>query len=289
MGLSSLGLDAFFEVVKTGTFTEAARRLHITQPALSQRIVTLESELGTRLLVRGQGRFQLTAAGEELFRYCEWRRAAEEELIGRLRGDRNTLCGSVRVCGFSSITRSVLLPCLAGLAAEHPGLRLEVFSQEIGELPEVLLSGRAQFVFSNREIERIGIVSEPVGFEELVLVEPADRPVPDIYLDHDPDDATTRQYLERNHELRKGIERMFLDDIYGIIDGVHLGLGRAVVPWHLVADDPQVRVLPGTRAQQSPVVMHTLLQPYETQLHKAVARALRTGVAERLARARFPR
>lgn len=61
----------FLAVVETASFTKAAVRMHITQPALSGSVARLETELGTRLFTRGRNSLALTPAGQRLFKLWE--------------------------------------------------------------------------------------------------------------------------------------------------------------------------------------------------------------------------
>src|SRR5688500_19749950 len=60
------GMRHFLAIVETGTFTEAARRVHLSQPALSASIRRLEDALGAPLLLRGRTGAEPTAAGHAL-------------------------------------------------------------------------------------------------------------------------------------------------------------------------------------------------------------------------------
>lgn len=66
MSLSSLHLDAFFTAAQLLNFSQAAKQLHITQSALSQRIKALEEDLSLRLFVRKPRGVELSVAGERL-------------------------------------------------------------------------------------------------------------------------------------------------------------------------------------------------------------------------------
>src|SRR6185295_9151203 len=106
MTLAAHQLDAFLAVAETGGFSRAAKRLGVTQPALSQRIQQLETELKRRLFVRSPSGITMTEAGVRLLRYCEVKRALESEVLDDLaidpKGDGATteLSGIVRVAGF---------------------------------------------------------------------------------------------------------------------------------------------------------------------------------------------
>ena len=62
-------LKIFVSLAETGSFTAAARRLGISQPAVSHCVSQLEADAGTPLLVRGKGKVSLTPAGERFLLY----------------------------------------------------------------------------------------------------------------------------------------------------------------------------------------------------------------------------
>lgn len=123
-------------VVETGTFTEAARRAHLTQPALSASIRRLEERVGARLLERLPRGARLTAAGEAWVPHARaaigaWeagRRAVAE--IEGLAAGRVTVGGGATACTY-------LLPgILTEFRAKHPGVTLgvrEVLTPLVGE------------------------------------------------------------------------------------------------------------------------------------------------------------
>jgi DNA-binding transcriptional LysR family regulator len=66
------------------------------------------------------------------------------------------------------------------------------------------------------------------------------------------------------------MQRAYFDDIYGLIDAVSQGVGRAVVPVHLVRPEHEVRAVPGYRPFEVPVLLQFHKQPYYTKLQRAV-------------------
>jgi DNA-binding transcriptional LysR family regulator len=59
-------LRYFAAVAAHGSFSRAAKQLHLTQPALSRQVKSLEDEIGILLIIRGQNTISLTSAGEAL-------------------------------------------------------------------------------------------------------------------------------------------------------------------------------------------------------------------------------
>jgi DNA-binding transcriptional LysR family regulator len=121
-------LRTFLEVVKLGSFSEVAKRLSVSQPAVSFQIQKLERDLGVRLIDRGQKRIVLTDAGKRLLRFAE---AVEKEhacLIRDLDQLREEITGDI-VIAASTIPGEVLLPPILGeFRALHPAVcaRVEV-------------------------------------------------------------------------------------------------------------------------------------------------------------------
>ncbi len=278
MSLPSLQLDAFLSVVKTGGFSKAARALGVTQSALSQRVKNLEDELRTTLLLRGSGGVTATPAGHRLVAYCRTRHALEEELVTELKGGATAvLAGAVRIAGYSSVLRSVVLPALSPLLRAHPGILAELSSREMGHLPGILQRGKADFVVADFRIERTGVEALHVGQEEYVVIESTRHPKrPDVYIDHDPEDTATHLFFRAQKGKPPDYRRMYLDDVYGVLDGVRHGIGRAVMSRHLIRGEKGVRVLKDYAPRKVDVWLHYHAQPYYTRLHAAVVNACRS-------------
>ena len=289
MTLASHQLDAFHAVAEAGGFSKAAKRLGITQPALSQRIQQLESELRRRLFVRGPSGVSVTEAGARLLRYCEAKRALESEVLDDLAvehaGTTSDLSGTVRVAAFSSVARSCVLPAIAPLFRDHPRLIIDFAVREMSELETLLTQGAAELVILDRVVRRPDMDHAALGSEELVLVESKrHRTRDDVYLDHDPDDETTLRFLGRQGVKTRYVRRSFFDDIYGVLDAAALGFGRAVVPKHMLVGQhlEALRIVTEMRPTRSPVVMHWFRQPSYTRAQEAVRAALTSGVPRAL-------
>lgn len=276
MGLSSLHLDAFLAAARAGNFSQAASELHITQSALSQRIKALEEELNQTLFLRMPRGVRPTDAGTRLLRYCQARDRLEEELLSDLTGpSEGQLGGSLRIGGYSSIVRSVLLPALAPLLRENPAVQPHFQNAEMRDLPELLLSGSVDFVVMDRPFSRSDLEIHKLGEEEVVVIDGRDHPAPNgVYLDHDPDDPTTAQYFNQQGDETPSFRRAFLDEVYALLDGAALGMGRAVISKHLVENDPRVVIVDEFKPIRVPVLLHYFRQPFYTRLHDKVIETL---------------
>jgi DNA-binding transcriptional LysR family regulator len=277
MSLSSLQLDAFLAVARAGSFSEAATRLGLTQSALSQRVLNLEGELERTLFLRESTGTRLSEEGEALLRYAQAKEALEAEFLrGMGAGERRELTGLVRIAGFSTVVRSVLLPRLAVLGRQHAGLRFEVLTREVREMPQLLRTGRIDLALSTEPIERAGFESRRLGWEENVLIESTrHKSIPDVFLDHDEDDTTTRDFFKLQKKAPKHFERAYFDEAYSLLDAVAEGLGRAVLPRHWVAQSKGVAEVEGLRPLRVPVFVLRQEQVYRPQAHEIVYETLR--------------
>ncbi len=283
MAISSAYLEAFFEVAQTLSFTKAAKHLHITQSALSQRILNLEKELETTLFIRDRAGLRLTEAAHEMVRYCQIKNQLESDFLSNLKNkDPKQLSGFVRIGGFSSVMSSVILPALAPLMKRQNGLRLKLVNQEMSELFGLLKRGEIDYLIAdtnvdNDELERINL-----GVEKNVLVQHRKYSGGQVFLDHDPDDDTTLRYLKLAKQKEKEISRHFLDDIHGLMQGLNVGLGKAVAPLHLIKKEKDLEVINAKIVLEVPVSLYFYAQPYYTKLHQEVVQALIHGVPELL-------
>jgi DNA-binding transcriptional LysR family regulator len=119
-------MEAFVLVVDTGSFSAAARRLNVGQPAVSKLVAQLEERLGVKLLVRTTRGLTATEAG--LKYYERARRSIEEadEAESAARGAGSGLTGRLRICGAVTFARIHLIPRLPEFLARHPELEMEV-------------------------------------------------------------------------------------------------------------------------------------------------------------------
>jgi DNA-binding transcriptional LysR family regulator len=281
MKISSLQLEAFYAVAQARNFTVAAQTLHVTQSALSQRISNLEAHVQTTLFIRDRAGIRLTEAADELLRYCRLQADFEGEFLGKYSSTQGDLAGVVRIAGVSSVMRSLALPGLVDLAAEHPQVQLQTFTREIRELLPMLKNSEADFILTSKASGRDEVESLHLGDERNVLVRTTKKKSSDTFLDHDEADETTYQYLKLQRKSSANVRRHFLDDIYGVIEGVQLGLGQAVVPEHLVSAAKGITIIEG-KALEIPVYLQYFKQPFYSKLHQSVVQVLSNSIGNNL-------
>lgn len=279
MILESHSLEAFVALARARNFSLAAKAVGITQPAFSIRIRELERKLGTTLVKRMRGEIALTEAGQELLRYCKLKSELENEVLLRIgSGKKEGLGGAVRIAGSSSVIRPVIFKALAPFIRKNPRLHVEFFVRELIDLEGMLHRAETDFVLLNTKANSHKEESILLGHEKIVVIESArHRMRNDVFLDADPKDLFTEKFF-RIQGITEPYRRSYVQDEFGIIEGVALGLGRAVVHEHMIPKGLAIRIARGFKPYQEPVVLHFIKQPYYSDLHKAIVAELQKNV-----------
>ncbi len=267
MKIPSHELQAFYTLSQIGNFTRAAKALSLSQPAFSQRIKNLESFLEQTLFTREKSGIHLTPEGEKLLHYVRLQKEIEDEFLNFENSPQ------LRIAGFSSIMRSLVLPAISPLVKEYPQMSLELFTRELDELSPLLRSGQVDFVITTRENNKEGYQCHDLGEEENVLVAHKDHTKHSTFLDHDPNDSTTSSYFALSNE-KPPQHKLYLDDVYGLRDGVKLGLGRAILPKHLIRKEKDLVIQrPRTVLREKVFLIHRD-SPYMSEVHKKAKKIL---------------
>lgn len=119
-------LHTFFRVVEREGFHAVARELGVSQPTVSRQIAALEAHLGVRLLNRTTRKVSPTEAGRALYdrAYGAMQSlfAAEDEV----RTGESAMTGLVRIAAPGALGRRLVLPAIASVIADHPGLAVDL-------------------------------------------------------------------------------------------------------------------------------------------------------------------
>ena len=137
--------------------------------------------------------------------------------------------------------------------------------------------------------ENAGIETHVLGEEEYVVIESGTKLKSrnNIYLDNDPDDRVTADFF-RKQKHKPNYKRSYMDDAYGIIDGVALGFGRAVMSKHLVDKQAPIRIVSGFVSWKVDVVLHYYALPFYPKLHQVVVSTLCAECPKILTRVGMP-
>lgn len=133
-------LKYFVTVAKTLNFSDAARKLFITQGTLSQQIKQLEDEMGFQLLSRTSHSVALTEAGEELLPIAKKTIEESENCRKKMNELRGALTGSLSI-GVTHSFSMLLGGTIRDFIKKHPGVKLKIYYKTATELSEMLQDG----------------------------------------------------------------------------------------------------------------------------------------------------
>jgi len=165
-------LGTFVAVAELGSFSAAAGHLHVSQPAVTNRVQRLEAALGTRLLTRTSRKVEMTPAGALLL--AEGSQALDL-LDSVLQGLVDTAAqeSSQIVVASTPLTAAALLPRLVrSYTDRHPGRDVIILDLSYPEVLAALQSGDAQLAILSEEPTDDRFLVEPVGSDDVVLVAP---------------------------------------------------------------------------------------------------------------------
>lgn len=161
-------LEYFKTIVDCGTISEAARRLHMTQPPLSYQMHQLEGELGVSLFARGPRRIELTEAGSVLYRRAssllDYSASVAREV--QALGSTQTLH-----IGSTPTTVPVMVPLLRRYAALHPKVRFEVYDGSTFRLKEMLGNGVVDICMIRTPVDIQEFHSRKIRSEKMLALE----------------------------------------------------------------------------------------------------------------------
>jgi DNA-binding transcriptional LysR family regulator len=159
-------------IAEERSFTRAAAREHIAQPALSQQIRRLENEVGLTLVERTTRRVSLTGAGEMLVPRARRVLLELEAAQAELQALRGVDTGLVRIGAMHTMGPVDLSLALAIFHQRHPGVELTVREQSSEELAEMLRDDELDLAFLSvtERVESHGLGLYQLVSEELVLI-----------------------------------------------------------------------------------------------------------------------
>jgi DNA-binding transcriptional LysR family regulator len=172
-GMLLLMLDLmrlFSQVVEEQSFTIVARKLGITQPAVSNQIRALEEKLGVKLLYRKGKTFALTPEGEIVHKYAlqlidEW-----TELQREISGSERVMKGKVHI-GASHLPGEYLLPVyIASFQKLYPQIKFKLSIGDSLEMAEKVLAHEVDFAVVGAVFDTEKLASEFWMKDELVFV-----------------------------------------------------------------------------------------------------------------------
>ena len=256
-------LECFLAIVREGTFTRAAQRMHLSQPTLSERVLELEREVGKPLFSRSRRQVTLTEAGRVLEPYAARVMATVEsamQAVTELDGLRH---GSL-VVGASTTPGVYVLPRLIGrFRARYPGIDLTLQIANSRAIEERVRAVHLDLGVVGGHVLGAGEQCLAAGLvDELVLIVPprhewARRKVIGVKRFCDQPLLMREQGSATRHVTERALQQaglrcraaMELDHTEAIKQAVMAGLGVALVSVHAVRGEVAARHLVALRVR----------------------------------------
>jgi DNA-binding transcriptional LysR family regulator len=170
-------LRAFCEVVERKSFSQAAERLGVTQPAVSLQVRSLEKRLGAQLLDRSGRRVELTESGTKLYRAAQRLLALEAEIEGELAGDATgALDGTLEIGASTGPGGVVLAQLLCEFAQDHPQIHVALSVFDTQTVVERVAERTLELGVVGAAPRHRGVEYEPFLRDTVVLACPPGHP-----------------------------------------------------------------------------------------------------------------
>ena len=167
-------------IADAGSFSAAANRTHVAQPALSRQIAILEAQVGMRLLKRSHTGVALTEGGDRLYDVARGMLERLGSVQMELRGTERQPAGMVTVALPASLASMLLPKVVREVEARYPEIILRVEDRPTPEIARSLEAALIDFGIVPAADELVNVDYEPLVRESLLLVErrSASRRVP---------------------------------------------------------------------------------------------------------------
>ncbi|WP_432642578.1 LysR family transcriptional regulator [Acidaminococcus sp.] len=167
--MDSRDLEYVLTIARTGSFSQAAQQLFISQPALSQYIKRLEKDLNVTLFYRSRSRVELSAAGMFYVKQGESILKAMQELEQTMRHwqQKETRQLSIGVSQFYG--KWFLTPYLQDIRQQLPGWQIRIVDGESHNLEIQMLQGKLDFGIFPAPVTHKDITFLPLGDEEILF------------------------------------------------------------------------------------------------------------------------
>jgi DNA-binding transcriptional LysR family regulator len=170
-------LAAFCAVVERRSFSQAAERLGVTQPAVSLQIRALEKRFGTQLLDRSGRRVEPTEAGMRLYRGAQRLLALEEQVVAEVAEDSgDNLTGTFAIGASTGPGGIVLSHLLCEFQGLHPELHVVLWVFDTQTIVERVTARELELGVVGAGRPHRGVVFEPFFQDEVILACPPEHP-----------------------------------------------------------------------------------------------------------------
>ncbi len=249
--------------------TQAAKRLNVVQPALSQSIARLEDELGVVLFVRSRKGMELTTAGEEFLKHAYGIFRQYNRAKASLSNFGGPPSGEVSVAITASALEVLVEPMTSMLEAQFPEIVLNLDSGLAGNIQQGFDAGRYDLVVSHLVKKDPAIVIEDLIEEDLYLATQYDADIRTTEIEFEllknyslilpqPHHAVAAEVNEQADSRNFKIEKAQISGaLHPTLRLIEIGKGASILPWSTLHERVKNKVFTA-RKIVNPTLSHRL-------------------------------
>ncbi|PWW44294.1 MULTISPECIES: selenium metabolism-associated LysR family transcriptional regulator [Paenibacillus] len=172
-------LHIFYTVAEKGSFSAAAQALHMTQPAVTMQIQSLEDYFGTKLLHRSTKKIELSEAGRTLLPHAKRSVELVRQTDEAMSAFTQMLQGRLQLGASLTIGEYVLPRMLGPFARQYPDISIVMKVMNTTQIMDDILKHQLNFGLIEAPVHHPDMIVEPVMQDELKLVVPAGHALAD--------------------------------------------------------------------------------------------------------------
>ncbi|MCM3133685.1 selenium metabolism-associated LysR family transcriptional regulator [Paenibacillus polysaccharolyticus] len=166
-------LHIFYTVAEKGSFSAAAQALHMTQPAVTMQIQSLEDYFGTKLLHRSTKKIELSEAGRTLLPHAKRSVELVRQTDEAMSAFTQKLQGRLQLGASLTIGEYVLPRMLGPFAKQYPDISIVMKVMNTTQIMDEILKHQLNFGLIEAPVNHPDMIVEPVMQDELKLIVPA--------------------------------------------------------------------------------------------------------------------
>jgi DNA-binding transcriptional LysR family regulator len=172
-------LDIFIKVAKYKSFSKAANKMYLSQPAISAQILSLEKELNVQLLNRTSKEVALTEAGEGFLRHAIDMLNNYHKAVSSLKNYNQSMSGELNVMASTVPCNSILPPLIKKFSSSYPDIYFNITEQNSDKIIENILKFNCEIGFTGSNIKDSRIKAYSLTDDELVIISPPSFNLPE--------------------------------------------------------------------------------------------------------------
>ncbi len=263
-------LQAFVSVARNASFSRAAEQLHLSQPAVSKRIATLESQLNAPLFDRIGRSILLTAAGQALLTHAQQILDSVEDSRRAIANLNNKVSGPITLATSHHIGLHRLPPILRNFSQHYPETQLDLRFMDSEAACQAVAQGEIELGVVTLPLEKSKQLRDiPLWRDPLILVSAPNHALcqhheitSTLLIKHDailPNQGTftraliDRQLIDREQPLKLILETNYLETIKMMVS---IGLGWSILPASMIDSSLHSHTLAGTAIERTLGLIH---------------------------------